>query len=250
MSENGTKKKSVLKSIYDRTCLTKCYPKGRTYLHPILLAPYANNLKNTCAINPVYSKDENYVTKIHDMLSTDECRIDDNLTHDIPDEGESSLSSFWFSPHDFLSSIYDLDSFDDVVKWSIENNYLPIFTIKRVNNCAWKIFGNKVEQVTDGVVNYYYDISKTYWLKDYVKKIESDYSFNFDNDTGYKKSKDVTLYDILLDRYYTSDFFHDVVKNYIYDYEDKWDMVYSHYDNLKKYAYAKLVEKINKNLTN
>ena len=166
-----SKQKLPLKSINGRRCLTKCYSKGETYLHPILLTGVADRATNSCAIDPVHSKDPQY-RRENDMIFADICKIEDNNIYQPPDELESMLSSFYFNPRDFLASIYGLHSFDQVIYWTLENDYLPFNTIKRVHNCSWKVFGNKIEELSTGVFEYYYDISKTYWLKDYVNIIQ------------------------------------------------------------------------------
>ena len=106
-----------LKSIYGRRCLTKCHPKGEAYLHPILLTAIGERTNNSCGIDPVHSRDTQYL-KIHDMIWADTCRLEDNKIYQPPNELESMLLSFYFNPNDFLSSIYDLHSFDQVIFWT------------------------------------------------------------------------------------------------------------------------------------
>lgn len=247
--ENGQNKKIPLKSMYGRRCLTKCHPKGEIYLHPVLLtAIWEEN--NSCAIEPVHSKDAAYV-KINEMIWADTCRIEDNNLFQIPNELESILSSFYFSPRDFLSSVYDIYSFDDAIYWTIENDYLPFDTIKRVHNCAWKVYGSKIEELSNNVIEYYYNISRTYWLKDYAHVIQNDYSFDF---VSQYKTPDITdsyiaIYDILYSKFYTYDFFSSALKRYVYEFENKWDLVESHYGQIKKYIFSQLVDNIENNLS-
>lgn len=232
-----------LKSYNNHRCLTKCYPKNKLYMHPVVLGFIKNFDKNTCAINPVYDKKNNS----NNIKIYDECRLDDNNTYVIPDDTESLLLKFYFDPYNFLRSIYELYSFDEVIEWSKEMYYLPFNTIKRVHNCAWIAFGLKMEEITDNVVDYYFYILNKYWTKDYLKNIEKDYSFELSTD----KSDDniETIYDELFKSTVTNSFLQDLIKNYIFDYEDSWIFIESHYDNFKKYIYEKFVEKINKNLT-
>lgn len=239
------KEKLPLKSIIGRRCLTKCYPKGQVYLHPILLTAIGERTNNSCAIDPVHSRDVQY-HKLHDVIWADTCRLDDNKIYQPPDELESMLLSFYFNPRDFLSSIYDLHSFDQVIYWSLENDYLPFDTIKRVQNCAWKVYGDKIEEITNTVIEYYYNISKNYWLKDYAKIIQNDYSFDFVGNKPVGDIKDGTegIYDILYTKFYTWDFFVSAIKRYVYEYDDKWELIESHYANLKKYLFGQLIEHI------
>ncbi len=100
----------------------------------------ADKNNDSCAINPVYSKDPQYYRE-NDMIYADVCRLADNNIYVQPIELESLLSSFYFNANDFLTNIYNLYSFDDVIYWTLENDQLPFYTIKRVHNCAWKVFG-------------------------------------------------------------------------------------------------------------
>lgn len=239
--------KLPLKSIQGRRCLTKCIPRGEVYLHPILLTTVRDPL-DSCAIEPVYTRNKKYA-KIHNMVWADTCKIEDNLTFHPPNELDSILSSFYFNSYDFLSEIYDLHSFDQIIYWTLENDHLPFDTIKRVHNCGWKVYGNKLEEISNTVIEYYYNISKTYWLKDYVKTIENDYSFDFvakntdyqDNDIDSVEKK---IFDVLYTKIYNYGFFSYVIKKYVYEYENKWEQINSHYDNLKKFIYAQIIERI------
>lgn len=239
------KEKLSLKTISNRRCLTKCHPKGEAYLHPILLNVIKERTNNSCAIDPVHSRDTQYF-KVHETIWADTCNLKDNKIYQPPDELESMLLSFYFNPNDFLTSIYDLHSFDQVIYWTMENDHLPFDTIKRVHNCAWKVYGNKIEEISNVVTEYYYDISKNYWLKDYVKIIQNDYSFDLISNkeiTNLSDNADI-IYDVICTKYYTYFFFVSVIKRYVYEFQDKWELIESHYVNLKKYILSQLIENI------
>lgn len=243
--------KLPLKSINGRRCLTKCYPKGETFLHPVLLTGIRTDNANSCAIDPIHSNEHQYI-KENELVITDKCKLEDNKIFKTPNELESILLSFYFNPSDFLANIYGLKSFDDVIYWTTENEYLPFGTIKRVHNCAWKVYGNKIEDLSTNVLDFYYDISRYHWLKDYVKVIEKKYSF--DLSTSEKKSTDIIdgsdeIYNIIFNKYFTYEFFVDTIKRYIYEYEDKWDIIDSHYGHIKKYIFEQLIENIEAQLT-
>lgn len=246
----ANKEKLALKSIHGRRCLTKCYPKGSVYLHPVILTGVKNTLINSCAIDPVHSKDPQYNLE-HNMIFDDKCRLEDNQIYKPPDELESILLSFYFNPRDFLANIYEINSFDEAIRWTLENDHLPFDTIKRVNNCAWKVFGNKIEELSSRVLEYYFDISRTYWLKDYIKIIQNKFSFDFTSN----KNKDISdafdeLYQLFYSKIYTYNFFVNAVKRYIYEYQDKWELINSHYLLLKKFIFEQLIIHIESTLTN
>ena len=240
-----SKENYPLKTISGRRCLTKCHPKGIYYLHPILLTGVRDRAYDTCAIDPVHSKDPQYY-KENDMILADRCRIEDNISYNLPNELDSILLSFNFNPRDFLEGIYGLYSFDQVIYWTLENDYLPFDTIKRVHNCAWKAFGNKIEELTSGVTEYYYNLAKEYWLYDYAKIIQRDYSFELVVTKDPANISDSTneIYDVILMKFFDYAFFVSNLKNYIYEHENKWEILESHYDRIKNYLFQKLVEQI------
>lgn len=229
-----------LKSVKGRRCLTKCYPKGATYLHPTFLTEITTNV-NSCAIDPIYSKGAEY----QGVMSVDVCRLEDNTIFHPPNELESILLTFYFNPYDFLTNIYGLNSFEEVIYWTLENDHLPFDTVKRVHNCAWKIYGNQPTELSTTVFEYYYDIAKNHWLYDYAAIIEKDYSF--DVITAKTSSGNVVddIYNVLANKFFSYSFFMNAVKKYIYEYQNQWDNIDSHYGNLKNYIFKKLVQEIN-----
>lgn len=240
------KEKLPLKSINGRRCLTKCYPKGAVFLHPVLLTGVVAQTNNNCAIEPVHSKDPHYYRE-HDMILADKCNLEDNKIYQQPDELESILLSFYFNASDFLASIYGLHSFDQVIYWTLENDYLPFDTIRRVHNCAWKVFGNKMEELSNGVLEYYFDIARNHWLKDYVKIIQNKYSFDFT--TKKKNISDISdnfgeIYHIIYSTYFTYNFFVNAIKRYVYEFQDKWEYIDKHYLPIKKFIFQQLLEYI------
>jgi len=254
--------KLPLKSINGRRCLTKCNDKGDTYLHPIFLTGISSKFHDSCAIDPVYKQDPRYFKNIYNLLLTDTCRLEDNKIFLPPDEIESMLLTFYFNPSDFLENIYDLYSFDQVIYWTLENNHLPFDTIKRVHNSAWKAYGNKIEELSSVVLDYYYDIAKTHWLRDYTKIIQNKYSFNLttttttttdDGGDGVEEKKlrddkpvnvSDEIYNIISSKFLTYNFFIKSVKKYIYQYQDEWETIDSHYGKLKAFVFNQLIEYI------
>lgn len=234
-----------LKSIHGRRCLSKCYDKGVKYLHPILLTEIVHELDATCAIEPIYTEDIKYKST-YDMILTDKCRIEDNLLYKQPDELESTLLSFYFNPTDFLINIYGIYSFDQTISWTLENSQLPFDTIKRVHNCAWKAFGNKLEEITSTVLEYYYDIAKNHWLVDYIEIILTKYSFQFiptnEKITPIDLRKQV--YQIIMDKFFNFHFFVNIIKKYILENQANWENIVSHYGQIKNYVFDKLIENI------
>jgi len=252
-SDNITKEKLPLKSTHGHRCLTKCYPKGTTLVHPVILTGIKNKIDNYCAIDPIYRREfegNKLVTeKELGMVFIDACKLEDNKIYEPPNELESMLLSFYFNPREFLSQIYDLFSFDAVIYWTLTNDYLPFDTIKRIHNCAWKAYGNKIEELSNKVIEYYYDMAKNRWLHDYVKIIQNKYSFSATFDKKLKLSSTLDeIYNIISVEFFDYIFFNNAIKRYVYQYQDKWDSIESHYGKLKDYIFQQLIEHIEQKL--
>lgn len=237
--------KLPLKSISGKRCLTKCYAKGTTYLHPILLTGVSEKTNDTCAVEPAHDREPKHDYE-HSMIFSDKCKLEDNFKNKLPDEMESILLSFYFNARDFLTGIYDLHSFNQVIFWTLDNDHLPFHTIKRVHNCAWKVFGNDINELSSDVLEYYFDISKDHWLKNYSRIIRNEYSFEFTSDKPlYEISSGLQeTYEILYSNFYTYGFFVNAIKKYVYEYQDKWDLIESHYNRIKKYIFNQLIRHI------
>lgn len=236
-----------LKSTQGRRCLTKCYPKGLAWLHPLLLTPITRHY-DSCAIDPVQTRDEK-LARSWDVSWDDPCLLVDNYKYQEPDELANTLLQFYFNPNDLLTTIYDINTFDDAIYWTLENDHLPIDTIRRVHNCAWKAFGDNPANISNAVIDYYFDIAHNHWLKEYAHKIETDYSFNLidGSQTVALELKDQVsstdmLYNLLDTQYFTMDFFTKAIKQFARDYAQYIDNLESPYDMLKKYVLDSLVE--------
>jgi hypothetical protein len=233
---NNKNNNHSLKSVYNRKCLTRCYPKNVEYIHPLTFS-IEKNQYNSCAINP-------FTDEFGNTNYTDKCNLEDNKTFNIPDEIESSLLSFYFNPLDFLMNIYKIHSFDQTIEWTKEHVHLPFRTIKRVHNCSWKVYGN-TDNISSIVLDFYYQLSAKVWLKDYIQDIQTKYSFDVITE-NYSTDNKREIYLIILKDYYTYSFFVSIIKEYIHKYSSKWNEIYSHYDSIKKYLYDSLIERIKK----
>ena len=243
--------KRPLKSINNRRCLTQCNGINQTYFHPIILTGVAGYMYNTCAIDPVYD------VKKGNMIYTDICNLEDNSKYELPTELGAIFLNFDFHYRDFLSNMYGLNSFDQVIYWTLENDYLPFDTIKRVHNCAWKAYGLKVENLSDKVFEYYYELIQTHWIVNYYNILNQKYIFRemidgklsiTRNVTGEHVSASEKLFELIIFYYFNYSFFIRVIKRYLKVYKNVWDDIDSHYVNLKKFCFKYLVHNIKKDL--
>jgi hypothetical protein len=194
--ENKDKNKFPL-SKYKYQCLTPCYPPNKSYLHPYFLELLHVKNASTCGV--FYAKE--YDTGKTTFQPIDECAYNPDVETD-DDNVLAYMPIFEFNYTDFLNKVYGITNFDDVINWTNNNTHLSKYTIIRVHNCAWKGYGNELENISDTVVEYYYDL--------------------FSDMQNFK---------------FTLDQFYELVKEYWRNNIKNWFKIESHYKNLKKYVY-------------
>lgn len=225
------KSKKLVKTIHNDTCITKCIPPLTTYLHPLTLE-LININNNTCATYQI-SKKENEEEKNNENV----CKLKDNDDNIFYNEKELILSPYNLNNEDFLLNVYNIKSFDDVIKWSEENNYIVNNTFKRINKCAWSAYGLKQEIITLQVIKYYYIFFIKNWMNTFMEKIKNDYEFQILND-----SEDVKM--MIVDNYISLDDFDKIITSFINEYRDKWDIINDHFALLNNYIYQKIISKL------
>jgi hypothetical protein len=237
------KKKLPLQTIDKTNCLTACYDKGKGYIHPVTLERMLDPNNDTCAIVPVL-QGENIFAR------TGICRLEDNKVYHVPSEADSMLMHFYFDPYEFLTQIYDLHTFNQVINWTLDNPDLPPDTIKRVHNAAWKIFGSNLENISELVVDFYYDIATHNWIEDFKDNITAKYSFDVLSQSSSETTTVTNLTNLIVSNFFPKIFFVQIIKKYIETYRDEWTHIDSHYKNLKNFTYKCLMKNIKFKMSN
>ena len=236
-------KKTLLRSKTGEICITKCKEKNEQFVHPLTLQSIKEN-RNLCAIFPtqkpvIIPKSDSQLLYIDatNPWVIDECDTGDNDKYYAPDEIKMFLLTSNFDPGTFLKNIYNIKSFEDTIKWTLENNKFPFETIRRVHDCAWKVHGKNMENIPIIVYKYYYEIATNKWLNDYLSVIEQKYSFDIVNG----KISEAILTNIL-----TYDNFIAIIKKYVSSEQDKWENIISHYSYIKNYVLNFVIEELEK----
>lgn len=235
----------------NRQCLTNCYTKGTNYIHPILFDIIRDHDHNTCATNIFIDKNNN-------PKSFDNCHVQNN-----PPVSNSYLYTIIpqinLDSKEFLANIYELYSFDHVIDWTNQNNYLPFNTIRRVHNLAWSAFIKTPSDLNNILLSYYYDLIRFVWIKDFYQELIKTYRITLGNGEVIVEPKTVyvdnqgeknlaQVYTAILNRYFDFSFFVKVIKKYIKDNEANWSKIDSHFDRIKKYCYKYLLKQIQKSI--
>ena len=238
--ENTKQEKMPLRTVNGHKCLTKCFPKNTPYLHPITLNKLPPMNINSCAIEPIIKKGG--------IIDYEECKIDQNNTYSFPSEKDSVLLDFKFVPSEFLADTYDIHSFNEVISWTLENRHSHFDTIKRVHNAAWKAYGSNLDNISELVINFYYDIAKNNWMLDFIDMINKKYSFDISETENLTNVSNVSgpneEINVIINNFFTEDFFTQIIKKYVSTYKSEWLQIDSHYGNLKKFTYKCLVKNI------
>lgn len=235
--------KQRLRSINNKRCLTKCEPVNTPYLHPIIFAEVNDTKYNTCAIDPTYDQEENRVLQI------DKCNLEDNDIFEIPDTLSSMFSGFNMSSKEFLSTLYNINSFEQAIYWMQDNEYLPLETLKRIQDASWRLYGTNITNV---VYEFYYKIALESWIPVYLIKISDKYKIIVsDNDfiveEGKTKMTD-SIKKIIINKYFTYEDFIKIVDKFIKSFSPVWPQ--SYYDEMRIYCFKYMVAKLKKESKN
>ena len=240
--------KPPLRTVDGKKCLTKCIPANTRFIHPSLLSALSQSY-DYCSIDITYDNNDKPVdTERETARTSGKCNLEDNEKYRLPDEQLNILSRFNFDAVDLLVNIYNIHTFDDAIYWTLDNDHLPFYTIKRVHDCSWKVHGFKWSNITNVVIDYYYDIACNHWIKDYVRVIKHHYSFDIiaKHDPTNTKSGDELIKDIILYKFFSMEFFSKCLRDFVDSNSKNISYIGSPYNTIKEYIYNRLVELITK----
>lgn len=138
-------------------CITKCNQPHTIYIHPTLLIPIMSKT-STCATYPIPTNDSDDANLIFGLHAIDNCNT---TTHHRQSPSEAFTSGTSFSPHHYLVTVYNLNNITEVIEWSRVNTTYKTEhhnNIIRVQDLAWQAYLADVDNVTDGVLEYYYEL--------------------------------------------------------------------------------------------
>lgn len=188
------------------------------------------------------------------IMDIDETRKDlcTNMSNDM-----INILSYDFSLEFFLTKIYSFKSFDDVITFSLDNEYIysPL-TIKRIHNCAWRYYGKNKDNVTTSVLNYYYNLAIKLWMNDYMNLISKKYAFNLSVDSDilqidrltdkkdHGDQSDKKIEEIISVNFLSYEFFVSIINMYLDKYAGMMEDIKTHYKKIKNFVYQQLIKSI------
>lgn len=171
-----------------------------------------------------------------------------------------NMLSYNFSVEFFLSGIYNFSIFDDVIVFSQDNEFIynPL-TIRRIHNCAWRLYGENKDNITPSVLNYYYDIAIKTWMNEYMDLISKKYAFNLSIDsdilqisrsgnTDNGDQSDQKIQEIINVNLLSYEFFASIINMYLDKNHGSMKDIKNHYLKIKNFVYRQLVRSIEKRI--
>lgn len=171
-----------------------------------------------------------------------------------------NMLSYNFSVEFFLSGIYNFSIFDDVIIFSQDNEFIynPL-TIRRIHNCAWRLYGENKDNITPSVLNYYYDIAIKTWMNEYMDLISKKYAFNLSIDSDALQisrlgnsdngdQSDQKIQEIINVNLLSYEFFASIINMYLDKNHGSMKDIKNHYSKIKNFVYRQLVRSIEKKI--
>jgi hypothetical protein len=239
-----------------KKCIGPCYKKGERVVHPVTYAVVTDNYQNFCPVNPWKTKASGHV------YTTTGCTYKKDSNTDQKDKKRIDCINqrIDFDPSSFLKIYYHIDGLDLAILWYNENPTVSYSTIKRIMDCAIKVYGitEFYEKESSDMINEFTKfIILNYWLKTYETSLIRWFDFKYDinkyimqvrneqnitsldyNDEMYKMLHDQV--ELLL----TEKLLINIHKTFVIIYKDKWDSIESHFSKLKKTTYYILKRKL------
>jgi hypothetical protein len=223
--------------------------------------------QSACATIPT-KKNDNYELKA----------CDSNAPVEVIDTQYFSMPRFLLTKYQFLEGTYDIHTFDETIDWSLENADKSFYTIKRVHDISWYVFGSDVQNISNKVKEYYYNLLVKVWMVKYYSIIIKKYRLKIIDRVLYVEKKDgeddviqadhvlvsdqynrndeieLNIYtnskivkeiiDALVIKYFKYSQFVDLLISYVNTNYESWEDIPSHYDALIIYFYKKLASKL------
>lgn len=243
-------------SITKNKCIGPCYPANTPILHPITLQ-LTSNSKPFCPIQPLLNKFQASTQQqlLHGRAQIiDECS---KITSTGQYEQNFITPKIEFDTTKFLILYYSIQSLDDAVIWYNNNASVPYNTIKRIMDCALKIYGIEELQekpATDFMIEFTKFMILEYWFDKYLIKFASlitltetktdQYSIQLitnleDNESkihSFNKSQKLFMKHTI-ESLLTTLLIRRILKKYCEYYKDQWQTMDNHLSKLSKIAF-------------
>lgn len=230
-------------------CLGPCYSPGTWIVHPITLDYITHKNQYFCPTEDHLVKDDK-TGKEYKMV-IDMCKKTDDV--DINLMQFNILSPrIDFDCEQFLKIYYKIYSFENAINW-IKKNSASYFTILRVLECSWKIYGNNLNILSDRLVEIYIDIIKKKWINVIYKEIKNyitikDNKIYFSNKDNNNNNNKIEKINFILDKLVNKNNIYKILEMHIIKNNKNWGKITNHghkiLDEIIKYFINKINDSI------
>lgn len=248
-TEYNLNQKKFPKSITGRQCIGPCYESNKYIMHPINLTYVTDKEKPFCPTHE-WRNEKTGKNEIIDICLIPS-KADDINKQQI--ELNFIVPTFEFSCEYFLKTFYNIYSFESALDWISTNINNPIYSLLRIINCAWKIYGSTVDIINEQLIEFYINVIKKEWIKD-IYPIISKYLSTENkriymkrpnkNDINNKNINQIEKINFIMKKFITNQAIYKVLHNYIESNKDDWDNIKSHNEMIEEYLIKYIVEKI------
>lgn len=244
MNSNKNTKKFPI-SINNQQCIGPCYPSNKIVLHPITLN-YLTNKEPFCPTLRWYDERD------HQYKNADICLIPSDTTKMDQQQIDLDLivPTFYFNCEYFLKAYYDIYSFENAIEWISINNKDPLYTLLRIINCSWRVFGPDIDIMNDQLIEFYSNVIKKNWIKDIYPEISKYIYIDSKNKNIFLKEvnnidepnqkNQIEKINYFNKKFNTSQVILNLLKIYISENKNDWNKIINH-NNLIKIYYKKFV---------
>lgn len=247
-----------------KKCIGSCYKKGEQIIHPITYDVVTDNLRSFCPVNPWKNKATGHV------YTTSGCTYKkmNNELHEPKKVSDCINQQFEFDPAVFLKVYYHIYGLDLAILWYNDNPTASYYTIKRIMDCAIKIYGIEEfydKESSDMINEFTKFMILNYWMESYLKTlilwfdfkydiINDKYTFQIRNEKNisllnYDKGMHKVLYNEI-EKLLNEKLLIDIHRIFVVIYKDNWNNIESHFSKLKKVTYYILKKKLFDSLKN
>lgn len=242
------KDKKYPKSKSGLQCITPCYPAKSWTIHPISLIYHTSDFPY-CHVNTNLIKYKDYH---YDVQETDKCTNpitqDEYKIMDI----NVLIPTVNFSCKYFLMVYYDINTFDDGLKYISKYDYKSIITRSRIMNCMISVFIKDIEYIDNRFLNFFVELIKKKWISDIYKKINkyikienNSIKFTKPDETQYGNDYKIEKINFIMEKLLKDDDIHIFLSKYIEKLKENEDEINDYIEDIKNNLIIYIENKIN-----
>jgi hypothetical protein len=233
-------------------CLGPCYQPGTTIIHPITLEYITDLEKPFCPVKEWTYEDPATGKKTDRYLDTCYGPVENKDLSGKELELNILTPYIDFNSEQFLKIYYNIYSFEDAIEWLNKKKYVTLTTKLRIVDCAWNAYGKDMTLIDDRIVDFYVDVIKRKWIKEYYKKFNT-YIYSDETTIKFidpeKNTLNINDYivnrtNFLIEKFINYEEVYKFINKYIKHRKSEWGSIRNHSNNIQNdlsdYIYNKI----------